>query len=139
MSVSAVIEPAEADSTHETHALAFRIAFATAIGFTLGQVLGWDFPFLPALFAAQLLIGSRSLNLQQAVGFASLMTAGCILSILIAQIFVETPLVLLLVLALLIFLAFLLLARGQAVPVASILLITTSVVPLVAIKLWTRP
>jgi hypothetical protein len=134
MSVSAAIEPVEADSTREAHALAFRIAFATAIGFTLGHLLGWDFPFLPALFAAQLLIGSRSLNLQQAVGFAILMTAGCIFSILIAQIFVETPLVLLLVLALLIFLAFLLLARGQAVPVASILLITTSVVPLVAVS-----
>jgi Protein of unknown function (DUF2955) len=134
MSVSAVIEPAEADSTREAHALAFRIAFATAIGFTLGQVLGWDFPFLPALFAAQLLTGSRSLNLMQAVGFAILMTAGCIFSVLIAQIFVATPLVLLLVLALLIFLAFLLLARGQAVPMASILLITTSVVPLVAVS-----
>ena len=71
MSVSAAIEPVEADSTREAHALAFRIAFATAIGFTLGYVLGWDFPFLPALFAAQLLIGSRSLNLRQAVGFAS--------------------------------------------------------------------
>jgi hypothetical protein len=134
MSVSAVIEPSEADTTREAHALAFRVAFATAIGFTLGQVLGWDFPFLPALFAAQLLTASKSLNLKQAVGFVVLMTAGCILSVLIAQIFVETPIVLLLVLALLIFLAFLLLARGQAVPVASILLITTSVVPLVAVS-----
>ena len=62
------------------------------------------------------------------------MTAGCVFSVLIAQIFVQTPLVLLLVLALLIFFAFLLLARGQAVPVASILLITTSVVPLVAVS-----
>jgi Protein of unknown function (DUF2955) len=134
MSVSAVIEPAEADSTREAHALAFRIAFATAIGFTLGYVLGWDFPFLPPLFAAQLLTGSRSLSLKQAVGFAALMTAGCIFSVLIAQIFVQTPAVLLLILALLIFFAFLLLARGQAVPVASILLITTSVVPLVAVS-----
>jgi hypothetical protein len=134
MSVSAAIEASEADTSRETHALAFRIAFATAIGFTLGQVLGWDFPFLPALFAAQLLMASRSLNLKQAVGFAVLMTAGCILSVLIAQLFVQTPIVLLLVLALLIFYAFLLLARGQAVPVASILLITVSVVPLVAVS-----
>lgn len=133
MSVSAVIEESEAETSRETHALAFRIAFATAIGFTLGKVLGWDFPFLPALFAAQLLTGSRSLSLKQAAGFTILMTAGCIFSVLIAQIFVQTPIVLLLVVALLIFFAFLLLARGQAVPVASILLITTSVVPLVAV------
>jgi hypothetical protein len=133
MSASADIGSFEAKSSHETCALVFRIAFATSVGFTLGHVLGWDFPFLAALFAAQLLIGSRSLNLQQAIGFPVLMTAGCIFSVLIAQMFVETPLVLLLVVALLIFLAFLQLARGQAVPVASILLITTSIVPLVAV------
>ena len=71
---------------------------------------------------------------RQAAGFAILMTAGCIVSVLIAQIFIQTPLVLLLVVALLIFFAFLLLARGQATAVASILLITASVVPLVAIS-----
>ena len=97
MSVSEVIEPAEASSTREAHALAFRIAFTTAIGFTLGYVLGWDFPFLPALVRRSAPDGSRSLNLQQAVGFAALMTAGCIFSILIAQIFVQTPAVLLLI------------------------------------------
>ena len=134
MSVSAAIEPAEVDATREAHALAFRIAFTAAIGFTLGHVLGWDFPFLPALFAVQLLTGSRSLNIKQAAGFAILMTAGCIFSVLIAQIFVETPLVLLLVIALLVFLAFLLLAKAQAAPVASVLLITISVVPLVAVS-----
>jgi hypothetical protein len=133
MSVSN-IEPVAEESARETHALAFRIAFATAISFTLGNVLGWDFPFLPAVFALQILTGSRSLNLRQAAGFAILMTAGCIVSVLIAQIFIQTPLVLLLVVALLIFFAFLLLARGQATAVASILLITASVVPLVAIS-----
>jgi hypothetical protein len=134
MSVSAAVEPAEVDANREAHALAFRIAFTAAIGFTLGHVLGWDFPFLPALFAVQLLTGSKSLNLKQAAGFPILMTAGCIFSVLIAQIFVETPLVLLLVIAILVFLAFLLLAKAQAVPVASVLLITVSVVPLVAVS-----
>ena len=62
------------------------------------------------------------------------MTAGCVFSLLIAEIFVETPLVLILALALLIFVAFLMLARGQAVPLANILLITVSVVPLVAVS-----
>ena len=118
----------------EAHALAFRIAFAISVGFTLGLVLGWDFPFLPSLFAVQLLTGSKSLNLKQAFAFVVLMTAGCVFSVLIAQIFVETPLVLVLVLALLIFLAFLMLARGRAVPVANILLITVPVVPLVAVS-----
>ena len=46
--------------------LAFRIAFAASVGFTLGYVLGWDFPFVPPLFAVQLLTASKSLNLRQA-------------------------------------------------------------------------
>jgi hypothetical protein len=133
MSVSAVTEPAEADGVHESHALTFRIAFAASVGFTLGYVLGWDFPFVPALFAVQLLTVSKSLNLGQAIGFVVLMVAGCVLSVLIAQIFLDSPLVLILVIALLIFHAFLMLAKGQAVPVANVLLITVSVVPLVAV------
>ena len=100
----------------------FRIAFVASVGFTLGEVLGWDFPFLPALLAVQLLTGSKSLNLRQAFGFVVLMTAGCVLSVLIAQIFVQTPFVLILILSLLIFLAFLMLATRRAVPVANILL-----------------
>ena len=134
MSVSAATaQPEETYCAREAHRLAFRIAFAAAVGFTLGYVLGWDFPFLPPLFAVQLLTASRSLNLKQAVGFAVLMVAGCVFSVLIAQIFVQTPFVLILVLAVLNFLAFLMLARGRAVPVANILLITVPVVPLVAV------
>ena len=132
MSVSAVTEPA-VDGARESHALAFRIAFTASVGFTLGHVLGWDFPFVPALFAVQLLTVSKSLNLRQALGFVVLMVAGCVLSVLIAQIFLDTPLVLILVITLLIFHAFLMLAKGQAVPVANVLLITVSVVPLVAV------
>ena len=131
MSVSAATEPTE--NVSEGHAFAFRIAFAASVGFTLGQVLGWDFPFVPALFAVQLLTASKSLNLRQALGFVVLMVAGCLLSVLIAQVFLDTPLVLILVIALLIFYAFLMLAKGQAVPVANVLLITVSVVPLVAV------
>jgi hypothetical protein len=134
MSVSAVTEPSEADSAHEAHALAFRIGFATSVGFTLGYVLGWDFPFVPPLFAVQLLTASKSLNLRQALGFVVLMVAGCVVSVLIAQIFVDMPSILILVIALLIFHAFLMLAKGQAVPVANTLLITVSVVPLVAVS-----
>jgi hypothetical protein len=62
------------------------------------------------------------------------MAAGCIFSVLIAQIFADRPIILILVLAFLFFLAFLLLARGRAVAAANTVLITTAVVPLVAIS-----
>lgn len=133
MSASATTEPLQAGNVSEGHALAFRIAFTASVGFTLGQVLGWDFPFVPALFAVQLLTASKSLNLRQALGFVVLMVGGCVLSILIAQVFMDKPLVLILVVALLIFYAFLMLAKGRAAPVANVLLITVSVVPLVAV------
>ena len=134
MSISAAAEPAEAESLREAHGLAFRVAFAAAAGLTLGCVLGWDFPFLPPLFAVQLLTGSKSLSLKQALGFVVLMVAGCVFSVLVAQAFVQTPAILILAIGLLIFLAFLMLARGQAVPVANILLITTAIVPLVSVS-----
>ena len=62
------------------------------------------------------------------------MGAACVFAVLISQMFVDRPLVLLLVVSLLIFLSFLLLARGQAMGVAALVLITTAVVPLFAME-----
>ena len=134
MSVSAATEPAEADSARETHALVFRIAFAAAVGLTLGEMLGWDFPFLPAMLAVQLLAGREPISVKQGLAFVAIMVAACAFAVLVAQIFVDSPLVLLLTVSLLVFLEFLLLARGQAVGVAAIFLITTAVLPLLAIE-----
>jgi hypothetical protein len=124
----------QAEEAGEAHALAFRIAFAAAVGLTLGEVLGWDFPFLPAMLAVQLLAGRGPISVKQGLGFVTVMVAACAFAILVSQIFVDSPLVLLLAVSLLIFLEFLLLARGQAMGVAAIFLITTAVVPLLAIE-----
>jgi hypothetical protein len=128
------MEPAEAESARESHALAFRIALAAAFGLTLGEVLGWDFPFLPAMLAVQLLSGRDSLSVKKGVAVIAVMAAACAFAVLISQIFVDSPLVLLLAVSLVTFLAFLLLARGQAAGVAAMFLITTAVVPLLAIE-----
>ena len=133
MSTNSAANPIDARSLGEEHKLAFRVAFAAAAGFTIGYVLGWDFPFLPPLFAAQLLAGSRSFSVTQAVGFVVLMAAGCALSILIAQAFIETPLILVIVIGLIMFFAFLMLARSYAVSMANVTLITVSIVPLTAV------
>ncbi len=124
--------PTQAEAVGEAHALTFRIAFAAAVGLTLGEVLGWDFPFLPAMLAVQLLAAGAPISVKQGLGFVAVMVAACAFAILVSQIFVDSPFVLLLVVSLLIFLAFLLLARGQAVGVAATFLITTAVVPLLA-------
>jgi hypothetical protein len=116
----------------ERHALAFRIALAAAAGFTLGELAGWDFPFLPSLIAVQLLSARGPFDLKRAVGFVVLMAIGCGVSLFISLAFADRPLNLVVVIGLLIFLEFLALARGQAA--AAIFLITTSFVPLMAIS-----
>ncbi len=134
MSAKAATVPTLAEEAGDAHALAFRIAFAAAVGLTLGEVLGWDFPFLPAALAVQLLTGRGPLSVKQGLAFVAVMVAACAFAALLAQILVDRPLVLLLTVSLLIFLEFLLLARGQAMGVAAIFLITTAVVPLLAIE-----
>lgn len=126
--------PTQAEDVGEAHALAFRIAFVAALGLTLGEVLGWDFPFLPAMLAAQLLSGREPLSVKKGLAFVAVMVAACAFAVLVAQIFVDSPLVLFLAVSLVTFLAFLLLARGQAMGVAAIFLITTAVVPLLAVE-----
>jgi uncharacterized membrane protein YccC len=121
-----------AEEASEAHALTFRIALAAAVGLTLGEVLGWDFPFLPAMLAVQLLSGRGPISVKQGLAFVAVMVVACVFAVLVAQVFVDSPLVLLLVVSLVTFLAFLLLARGQAVGVAAMFLITTAVVPLLA-------
>jgi len=120
------------EAAHASHALVFRIAFAAAGGLTLGEVLGWDFPFLPAMLAVQLLAGRAPISVKQAIGFVAVMALACAFATLVAELFVNSPPVLVLVLSLLIFLEFLLIARGQAAAIANIFLITTAVVPLLA-------
>jgi hypothetical protein len=118
--------------TGEQHALAFRIAIAASVGFTLGELLGWDFPFLPSLIAVQLLSARRSLDLKHALGFVVLMAVGCTVSLLVALIFADRPASLILMVGLMIFVEFLALARGKAA--AAIFLMTTSFVPLMAVS-----
>ena len=134
MSANIATVQTRAEQAGEAHALAFRIAFAAAVGLTLGEVFGWDFPFLPAMLAVQLLAGPGGISVKQGVVFVAVMVAACAFAVLVSQIFADTPLVLLLVVSLVTFLAFLLLARGQAAGVAAMFLITTAVVPLLAIE-----
>lgn len=121
-----------AEGADERHAQAFRIAIAASAGFTLGHLLGWDFPFLPSLIAVQLLSSGVSVDLKRSFGFVLLMAIGCSVSLFISLAFADRPTTLVFIVGLLIFLEFLALARGQAA--ATIFLITTSFVPLMAIS-----
>jgi hypothetical protein len=123
---------AVADVSNELYAMAFRIAVAAAGGFTLGHLLGWDFPFLPSLIAVQLLSAGPTLDLRRAIGFVVLMALGCGVSLFISLAFADRPLSLIVVVGLLIFLEFLAAARGKAA--AGIFLITTAFVPLMAVS-----
>src|SRR3990172_1186725 len=134
MSAKANTAQSGIERLHASHALVFRIAFAAAGGLTLGETLGWDFPFLPAMLAVQLLAGRGPISVKQGIGFVAVMAVACAFATLIAQLFVDSPLVLVLAISLLVFLEFLLIASGRAVAIANIFLITTAVVPLLAIE-----
>jgi uncharacterized membrane protein YgaE (UPF0421/DUF939 family) len=127
-----IAQATEVEDVDERHALAFRIAIAASVGFTLGELMGWDFPFLPSLIAVQLLSARRSLDLKGAFGFVLLMAVGCTISLFVSLIFADRPLSLILVVGLMIFIEFLALARGKAA--AGIFLMTTSFVPLMAVS-----
>jgi hypothetical protein len=135
MSADAISTQNEAARAPASAATVFRIAFAAAGGLTLGEALDWDFPFLPAMLAVQLLAAGRGpISVKQGIGFVAVMAVACAFATLIAQLFADSPLVLVLAISLLVFLEFLLIARGQAVAVANVFLIATAVVPLLAIE-----
>jgi hypothetical protein len=132
MQVSAASPSVEDCNASERYGLAFKIAFAAAAGLTLGEVLGWDFPFLPAMLAVLLLSGRGHVSIKEGLAFVAVMTFACAFAVLVAQVFVDSPLILLLMVSLVTFLALLSLARGVAEGPAATFLITTAVVPLLA-------
>ena len=87
---------------------------------------------MPPMLAVQLLSGRGPIGVKQGLAFVAVMVVACAFAVLVAQIFAHSPLVLLLVVSLVTFLTFLMLARDQAVGAAALFLITTAVVPLLA-------
>ena len=81
MSADAATVRTQAEEAGEAHALAFRIAFAAAVGLTLGEMFGWDFPFLPAMLAVQLLSSRGPLSVKQGLAFVAVMVAACAFAI----------------------------------------------------------
>jgi Protein of unknown function (DUF2955) len=130
MSANATTAATQAEEASEAHNFAFRIAFAAATGLTLGEILGWDFPFLPAMLAVQLLTGLGPISVKQGIGLVGTMAAACAFTAILGQILIDSTLILVLTVSLLVFLEFLLIARGQAVGIATIFLMNTAIVPL---------
>ena len=93
-----------AEGADERHAQAFRIAIAASAGFTLGQLLGWDFQFLPSLIAVQLLSSGVSVDLKRSFGFVVLMAIGCVVNLFISLALADRAATLVFVIGLLIFL-----------------------------------
>ena len=98
------------------------------------RCLAGTFPSCPPCLPFNSCPAASSLSVKKGVAVIAVMAAACAFAVLVSQIFVDSPLVLLLAVSLVTFLAFLLLARGQAAGVAAMFLITTAVVPLLAIE-----
>jgi hypothetical protein len=79
MPVSAAPEAGQVDDARESHALGFRIAIAAAVGLTLGELLGWNFPSYRHAFCS-IVVRSRANKRQAGFRLCCLMVVACTLS-----------------------------------------------------------
>jgi hypothetical protein len=115
--------------------LALRIAFAAALGLTIGEARDQPLTFLAPLLAVQLVAASRQApTLAQGVGFAVVIAAASWIALMIARTLIDVPPVLILVLGVVFFLSFLLDRLGRGGPLPSLLLTTNAAVPVLAMQ-----
>ena len=114
---------------------ALRIALVMALGLTVAEVRDQPFAFLSAMFAVQLLIKSPNApNLAQGVGFAIIMAVSSGVALSLCNMLIDRPVAYLLLLSLVIFGCFWLLALGRGGPLPQFLLLCNVMIPVLAVQ-----
>jgi hypothetical protein len=112
-----------------------RIALVMAFGLTVAEVRDQPFAFLSAMFAVQLLIKSPNApNLAQGVGFAIVMAVSSGVALSLCNMLIDRPVAYLLLLSLVIFGCFWLLALGRGGPLPQFLLLCNVMIPVLAVQ-----
>jgi uncharacterized membrane protein YccC len=110
--------------------LALRIAVAATASFVVAEAFDWDFTFIGPMLAAQLLVSSRQCpTLSQGVLFVVVIGVANIFVLLLSTALVETPPVLVLALALVLFLSFYGQVRGAPDFVTTMFQISAVAIP----------
>jgi hypothetical protein len=106
-----------------------------ALGLTVAEARDQPFAFLPALFAVQLLVKSPNApSLMQGVGFAIIMAVSSGVALTLCSMLLDRPVVYLLLLSLIIFGCFWLLALGRGGPLPQFLLLCNVMIPVLAVQ-----
>ena len=112
-----------------------RIALVMALGLTVAEVRDQPFAFLSAMFAVQLLVKSPNApNLTQGVGFAIIMAVSSGVALSLCNMLIDRPVAYLLLLSLVIFGCFWLLALGRGGPLPQFLLLCNVMIPVLAVQ-----
>ena len=112
-----------------------RIALVMALGLTVAEVRDQPFAFLSALFAVQLLVKSPNApSLAQGVGFAIIMAVSTGVALSLCSMLLDRPVAYLLLLSLVVFGCFWLLALGRGGPLPQFLLLCNVMIPVLAVQ-----
>ena len=127
--------PPDAIRSDEAFRRTLRIALVMALGLTVAEARDQPFAFLSALFAVQLLVKSPSApSLAQGVGFAIIMAVSSGVALTLCSMLLDRPVAYLLLLSLIIFGCFWLLALGRGGPLPQFLLLCNVMIPVLAVQ-----
>jgi hypothetical protein len=127
--------PPDAIRSDEAFRRTLRIALVMALGLTVAEARDQAFAFLPALFAVQLLVKSPNApSLMQGVGFAIIMAVSTGVALTLCSALLDRPVAYLLLLSLIVFGCFWLLALGRGGPLPQFLLLCNVMIPVLAVQ-----
>ena len=117
------------------HRLMLRLAVGTAGSFTLAEALDWELSFLISVLVVQLLAAMPAApSLAQGVGVMAVFGATTYLALITSGLLAHMPVLLTIAVGAMLFVAFFLQASGRAGLVATLLLISFGIVPVVAVQ-----
>lgn len=112
-----------------------RLALAMALGLTFAEARDQPFAFLTALLAVQMLTRlPQAPTLRQGLGFAVVMAAASGLALLLCALLLDRPVAYLLLLSVIFFGCFSLLASGRGGPLPQLLLLCNVTIPVLAVQ-----
>lgn len=112
-----------------------RLALGVSLALTLGEVQGLPFAFMAAVFTLQVLTKqAHPPTLKQGLGFAVVMVVAANVTLALCSVLLHRPVAYLLVLSLVFFACFYLMARGKGAPLPQLLLICNAALPLLAVQ-----
>jgi len=126
---------AVAERALAAHRLMLRLAVGTAGSFTLAEALDWELSFLISVLVVQLLAAMPAApSLAQGVGVMAVFGATTYLALITSSLLAHMPVLLTIAIGAMLFVAFFLQASGRAGLVATLLLISFGIVPVVAVQ-----